>query len=169
MSSAAPVAKRILLIDDDRMQHTLLKGFIANFRSGPWEFEAVDSYAAGLKKLLSTRYSVCLLDVQLGDQSGLELLRAARAGDSLTPIILLTGELGDDFEDEAVEAGAMDYLVKGELTPRVLEHSIRYARKLGETLGQLKQMATRDGLTGLLNRREFDRILEEEWQRSTRC
>jgi two-component system, cell cycle response regulator len=36
-----------------------------------------------------------------------------------------------------MEAGALDYLVKGEITPRSLERSLRYALKLGSTLEAL--------------------------------
>jgi diguanylate cyclase (GGDEF)-like protein len=67
-----------------------------------------------------------------------------------------------------MNAGALDYLVKGEMTPRMLERSLRYALKLGETLDALRRLATRDQLTGLLNRREFDRILGEERERAHR-
>ena len=67
-----------------------------------------------------------------------------------------------------MNAGALDYLVKGEITPHSLERSLRYALKLGDTLGQLRQLATTDQLTGLLNRREFDRLLVEEVERTRR-
>jgi diguanylate cyclase (GGDEF)-like protein len=68
----------------------------------------------------------------------------------------------------AMEAGALDYMVKGEITPRMMERSLRYALKLGDTLEALRRLATRDQLTGLLNRREFDRILSEEEERVRR-
>jgi two-component system cell cycle response regulator len=160
--------RKILLIDDDRLQHALLQGFVGKFRSGPWELDVAADYASGLKKLLSGRHAVCLLDYRLGERDGLELLREARAAGGTVPVVFLTADSSDEIDDAAMEAGAMDYLVKGEITPRILEHSIRYARKLGETLAKLQQMATRDALTGLLNRREFQRILEEETVRSTR-
>lgn len=67
-----------------------------------------------------------------------------------------------------MNAGAFDYLVKTELNPRALERSLRYALKLGDTLDQLNRLATRDGLTGLLNRRELDRLLAEEAERARR-
>ena len=67
-----------------------------------------------------------------------------------------------------MEAGALDYLVKAEITPRSLERSLRYALKLGESIEALRKMATRDELSGLLNRREFDRILAEEEERAQR-
>jgi len=166
MSPSVPT--RILLIDDDRLQHRLIQEYVARFRGGPWELESAPDYVSGLKQLLSGKYAVCLLDYRLGDRDGLELMCAARAADCNTPVVILTAEASDELDDAAMNAGAMDYLVKSELTPRILEHSIRYARKLGSTLEQLKRLATRDGLTGQLNRREFERILHEEWQRSVR-
>ncbi len=159
---------RILLIDDDRLQHHLMQGFVGRFRGGPWTLDTASDYTTGLKKLLSGKYQVCVLDYRLGDRDGLELLREARAADSTTPVVFLTAEASEEIDEAAMDAGAMDYLVKSELTPRIIEHSIRYARKLGNTLEQLKRLATRDGLTGQLNRREFERILHEEWQRSVR-
>ncbi len=50
----------------------------------------------------------------------------------------------------------------------MLERSLRYALKLDETLVALRELATHDPLTGLLNRREFDRQLAEEVERSRR-
>jgi len=160
--------RRILLIDDDRLQHHLLQGIVKGFRGGPWELDVAADYATGLKKLLSGRHAVCLLDYRLGDRDGLELLREARAAGGAVPVVLLTADQSEEIDEAAMEAGAMDYLVKGELTPRILEHSIRYARKLGETLAKLQELATRDALTGLFNRREFQRMLQEECLRSLR-
>lgn len=160
--------RRILLIDDDRLQHRLVQGFVSGFRGGGWELDTAADYAAGLKKMCSGVHAVCLLDYRLGDRDGLELLREARAGGCAVPVVFFTADSSPETEDAAMEAGAMDYLVKGELTPRILEHSIRYARKLGETLNQLQQLATRDPLTGLSNRREFQRMIDEECQRGLR-
>ncbi len=164
----SPPVKKILLIDDDPMQHLMLSGFVSKFRQGPWELDTADTYEAGLKKLLSERHEVCLLDYRLGDHDGLELLQTAQREGCRVPVLFLTGDDREETDDAAMNAGALDYLVKGEITPRILEQSVRYARKLGQTLAKLSQMATRDALTGLFNRREFDRLIEEEWQRSVR-
>jgi two-component system cell cycle response regulator len=160
--------RKILLIDDDRLQQRLMHEMVKSFRSGPFELEEAQSYSEGMKKLTSGKYAACLLDYRLDDRDGLALLREARIAGCVTPVIVLTADDSEEVDIAAMEAGAVDYLVKGTLTPRLLERSLRYALKLDETLAQLRQLALRDELTRLLNRREFQRILEEEWDRSVR-
>ena len=160
--------RRVLLIDDDRMQCLLTKASFAQFRQEKFEVDWADTYEKGLKKLLSGEYTVCLLDYQLGERDGLELIREAIAAGCHVPIIFLTAEKGENIDIQAMEAGALDYLIKGEINTQALERSLRYALKLGDTMEALRQLATHDALTGLLNRREFDRILVEEHERALR-
>ncbi len=163
---AAP--QKILCIDDDRVQQRLVQQLVKNFRTGPFECDGAESYDSGLKKLLSGKYAACLLDYRLGRRDGIEMLHEARAAQCETPVIFLTGDDNEEIDIAAMEAGAVDYLVKGELKPRLLERSIRYALKLSETMRQLRQMALHDELTGLFNRRELHRLLGEEWHRGSR-
>ena len=163
-----PKVRKILLIDDDRVQQRLMLALVKNFRGTPFELEGALTYEEGVKKLVSGKYAVCLLDFRLDDRDGLSLLREARIAGCVTPVIVLTADDSEEVDLAAMEAGAVDYLVKGGLTPRLLERSLRYALKLDETLAQLRQFALRDELTHLFNRREFQRMLEEEWDRSVR-
>lgn len=163
-----PAARRILLIDDDRLQFRLTQEHFRAFPGAPYTLDWAATYAEGLERLLAGGYAACLLDYQLGSHDGLELIRAAVTAGCRTPIVFLTAETADRVDHAAMHAGALDYLVKGEITPRALERSLRYALKLGETLEALRQLATRDPLTGLLNRREFDRVLAEESERARR-
>jgi len=160
--------RKLLLIDDDRVQQRLVRELVKNFRSAPFELDEAGAYDEGLRKLLSGKYAACLLDYRLGDRDGLALLREARIAGCEMPVIVLTADDSEEVDIAAMDAGAVDYLVKGGLTPRLLERALRYALKLDETLAQLRQLAQRDELTKLLNRREFQRILEEEWDRSVR-
>jgi len=142
---------------------------VVKFPAGPWELDWADTYQAGLQKLCEGNYGVCLLDYRLDDgQDGLQLLKTARATGNQTPTIFLTAETDPALDEQALQAGAMDFLVKAEFTPRMLARSVRYAIKLGDTLEQLRLLATRDPLTGLRNRREFERLLADEWQRCAR-
>ena len=160
--------RKILLIDDDRLQHRLVQAHFERFGSGKYELEWAQTYDAGLERLMNGDYAACLLDFQLGERDGLALIREAVGQGCHVPIIFLTAETSEGVDIQAMDAGALDYLVKGEINTRSLERSLRYALKLGETLGQLHRLATRDELTGLLNRREFDRIIAEEEERARR-
>ncbi|HWA25418.1 MAG TPA: diguanylate cyclase [Lacunisphaera sp.] len=160
---------RLLLIDDNPTANDMLSRMVVKFPEGPWELDWADTYDSGLKKLCEGKYAVCLLDYRLDEgKDGLDLLRTARSAGNTTPTIFLTAETDPKLDEAALQAGAMDFLIKAEFTPRMLARSVRYARKLGETLEQLRHLATRDPLTGLRNRREFERLLGEEWQRCAR-
>ena len=158
---------RLLLIDDDRMQNRLIAEAVRSFRE-PFLVDWVDSYEAGLEKLTGGGYDVCLLDYGLGDRNGLDLLKAAISKGCSIPVIMLTANSDPAIDEAALEAGALDYLVKGEVTPVLLERSIRYTCKLSGTLGRLKELASLDQLTGLLNRREFQVAINAEWERHLR-
>ena len=150
------------------VEYRLLLAHFKNFQGERYELEWAATYEDGLEKLLRGTHAACLLDYQLGVRNGLELIREAVAQGCRTPIVFLTAESAERVDVAAMNAGALDYLVKGEITPRMIERSLRYGLKLGETLEALRRMATRDQLTGLLNRREFERILMEEDERVRR-
>ena len=160
--------RKILMIDDDRLQFRITQAHFKSFQAEVYELEWAASYEEGLPRLLSGGYTACLLDYQLGPRDGLQLIREAVSAGCRTPIVFLTADSSSQVDIEAMNAGALDYLVKGEITPRSLERSLRYALKLGDTLEALRLLATRDQLTGLLNRRELDRILLEEAERAQR-
>jgi two-component system cell cycle response regulator len=160
--------RKILLIDDDRLQFRITQASFNSFQGEHYELEWSATFEEGLAKLLAGGHVACLLDYQLGERDGLQLIREAVAQGCRTPIVFLTAETAERVDVAAMEAGALDYLVKGEITPRTLERSLRYALKLGDTLEALRRLATRDQLTGLLNRREFDRIMTEEEERVRR-
>jgi diguanylate cyclase (GGDEF)-like protein len=160
--------RRVLLIDDDRLQCQMTKACLAQFWLEKFEVDWTDTYEDGLKKLLQGDYSVCLLDYQLGPRDGLMLLREAIAAGCRVPVIFLTAEKDEKIDLAAMEAGALDYLIKGEINTRTLERTLRYAVKLSDSMEALRKLATHDELTGLLNRREFDRILNEEHERARR-
>jgi diguanylate cyclase (GGDEF)-like protein len=161
--------QKILLIDDNPAAFDTMKRMVRSFAHGTWEMDYAETYASGLKKLLTGKYAVCLLDYHLDEgKDGLQLLREAALAESTTPVIFLTADPNPAVDDAALEAGAVDFLVKAEFTPQILERAVRYARRLGETLSLLRRQATRDKLTGLHNRREFDRMLDEELHRSSR-
>ncbi len=118
---------RILLIDDDEDDHVLVHDMLAEASGEEPSLECVSEWDEGLKAVVGGNYDVYLVDYRLGDRDGLDLIREAVAQGCPVPSILLTGQDSRDVDLSAGEAGAADYLVKGELTPPLLERAIRYA------------------------------------------
>ena len=100
---------RIFLLEDDE---TLGRG-IAMALAGP---EASVTCRASLaqtwKTLEKDRFDLLILDINLPDGSGLDLLRQLRAGGDCTPAILLTANDLELDEVTGLEAGADDYITK---------------------------------------------------------
>ncbi len=117
----------ILLVGDDEDDCFLTRAVLNEVYGDQVKVEWVSSFEAAKEAILSGRHRLCLLDYHLGARTGLELLREALAQGCSTPIILLTGHNDWDLDVEAMEAGAADYLVKGQFGTRQLERSIRYA------------------------------------------
>lgn len=162
------MARRLLLIDDDRLQPRVLRQLLEQFRGEKFELEWAPTYEEGLDRLMAGGISACLLDYELGERDGLQLLREAMLRGCPVPILFLTAESAESLELAVLNAGAVDFIVKSEVTPRSLERSLRYALRLADTLEAMRRLATHDELTGLANRRELDRILGEECERSRR-
>ena len=154
------------MIDDDRGQARIVDAAFGKFAGEKFELHWAPSYDDGLLALREGNFTACLLDYQLGARDGLELLREAVSQGVTTPVIFLTSETSGDVDTQALHAGALDYLVKFEISPRGLERSLRYTLRLHEMLSELRRLATRDMLTTLFNRREGVRLLENEVERS---
>ncbi len=158
--------RKVLLIDDDRGQAKIVDASFGKFTGEKFELHWAPNFDDGLLALRREHFAACLLDYQLGPESGLDLLREVVRLEIDTPVVLLTSESASDVDTQAMNLGALDYLVKQELSPRGLERSLRYAIKLHATLGELRRLATRDMLTGLFNRREGVRLIEREVERA---
>jgi PAS domain S-box-containing protein len=114
---------RILLIDDDPIDRELVRYQLLD--SGQTiEYETADSGRKGLALIRSWDPDCVLLDLNLPDMQGLELLRSAIAGSPLTPIIVITAHGSEQIAVEAMRNGAADYLIKGTLTANTLAHSV---------------------------------------------
>ncbi len=122
----------ILLVDDDEDDYLLTRELLEEIEPTKYGLHWVTDYDAGLAKLKSGYYDVILIDHYFGGHTGVELVREAVAAGCTAPMILLTGVGGRDIDVAAMQAGAADYLEKGNLTADVLERSIRYAISAAE-------------------------------------
>jgi diguanylate cyclase (GGDEF)-like protein/PAS domain S-box-containing protein len=141
----AALSFKVLLVDDASFAHQFLQQLLseANYaHSIDW----CDTFDAGLAALKRGRYDVCLLDFQLGERSGLEFLHEAKLRGVPTPIIMLTGHGTRELDMLALEAGASEYVVKGEFTAETLDKTIRYAVEKARTLERLRDSEERFAL-----------------------
>ena len=127
---------KVLLVEDDEDDYVIICDLLSEMER--FELEWVIDYEDALKAIEREEHDVCLLDYRLGERSGLELLREALRRGYKAPIILLTGQGDREVDLEAMQAGAADYLIKGQIDAPLLERSIRYAftrtlRILGES------------------------------------
>lgn len=100
--------KRILIVEDDR---ALGDGLCMALRNPDLELTLCRTCSAALAELEKGDFDLLLLDVNLPDGSGLDILREVRQS-SATPVILLTA---NDLETDIVlglESGADDYVTK---------------------------------------------------------
>ena len=117
----------VLMVDDDEDEYIVVEKYLKRATTNTYTVKWVDSFERALEVLEGSRFHVCLLDYQLGAHTGIELLREIRKRGHNVPVILLTGHGNVAIDVEAMEQGAFDYVEKTELTPNLLERSIRYA------------------------------------------
>ena len=118
---------RITLIDDDEDCFVIVRDLLADAQGIRTKLTWHDSYEKGLAAIGMNHTDVFLLDYRLGANTGLDLLREARARKIVTPFILLTGQGDQETAVEAMKFGATDYLVKGQIDVSLIERSLRHA------------------------------------------
>jgi signal transduction histidine kinase len=118
---------KILLIEDDEDDYILTRETLAEVHGEKFQLTWASTYEAGWDALTSGEYDAVLMDYDLGPHTGLDLTREANLSGCKAPIILLTGRGNYEVDVEAMKAGATDYLAKSEVTPRLLERTIRYS------------------------------------------
>ena len=117
----------ILVVDDDEDDYFLTHAILVEVYGDQVDVEWIPSIEDAINALVSGRHGLCFLDYNLGARTGHDLLREVLAKGCRTPIIMLTGNADWHVDVKTMEAGAADYLVKGQFGGPQLERSIRYA------------------------------------------
>ena len=151
---------RVLLVEDNPPDAALIREFLKG-ASAPVAIHHVERLEDALSALSEDSFDVVLLDLSLPDAQGLETLRRLLDQPSkiVPPVLVMTGLDDEGIATKAVQAGAQDYLVKGEYEPTTLIRSLRYAiersrlvRELERAREEAELRATHCPLTELPNR-----------------
>ena len=132
-------AVRVLLVDDDEDDYIITRELVSKIGNPRFKLDWVDNYDAALAALQRREHDICLLDYRLGIKTGLELLRETQSLNGRPPMILLTGQGDHEIDLEATKAGAVDYLIKGQLDVDRLERAMRYALEGQRTKERLRR------------------------------
>ena len=188
--------KAKILIVDDRPENLLTLEHLLD--APDIEPIRATSGEQALDRTLDHDFALILLDVNMPGMNGYEVAELMRGSKRTRhiPIIFVTASRMESSQIfRGYDSGAVDYLFKPlepaifkgkvgvfldlfrhrealrektrELDGRLIELE-ELRRQLEESNKQLRLLSSLDGLTGLLNRRRFDEIYNEEWRRSIR-
>jgi DNA-binding NtrC family response regulator len=130
----------ILVVDDEP---NILRTVKNALRVEGYDTDSAPTGTAALEKLGSRSYDLALLDVQLPEVNGLEVLRRVRAQGVDTPVLVMSGHGTIEMAVQATRLGARDFLEKPLSTDRLLlavGNALEVARLKGE-LKELKEAA----------------------------
>lgn len=133
---------RVLLVEDDTAFATFLATALA-VATEPAAVQAVGDLAGALEQIRQTSPDAVVLDLNLPDSEGLATLRAVLASAPQLPVVVLTGVADVDIARQALQLGAQDWLLKGELDPDVVQRAVRYAverKRLTDRLVQAQKL-----------------------------
>ena len=151
---------KVLAIDDSELIHRLLE---ARLQGENLELHSATSSEEGLKKAKLLQPEVVLLDIGLEGMNGFELLTKLKEDNETQNIavIFISATVEPMDRVRGLDMGAIDFITKP-FDALELKARVRSALRTQYLVKMLEQRAQLDGLTGLWNRRYFDRRLEQE-------
>src|SRR5690606_25042866 len=125
--------QRLLIVEDEA---AIRRGLIDVFVYHGFEVDSAEDGPEGLRKALTGRHDLVVLDVMLPGMDGFEICRRIREADRDQPVIMLTARTTDEDIVQGLSLGADDYVAKpfsvAQLVLRV-QAVLRRARRTAET------------------------------------
>jgi two-component system OmpR family response regulator len=101
--------RRLLVVEDDQQTREHVS---KSFEQVGWTVETSDNGVIGLQHALSKKFDLIILDRSLPGLDGLSALKAMRAAEVKTPVLILSALAHLDERVKGLRAGGDDYLVK---------------------------------------------------------
>ncbi|MDP2808727.1 MAG: diguanylate cyclase [Rhodocyclaceae bacterium] len=167
---------KILLVEDTRAVAAVMAARLTSFGH---EVSHAENGQVAFDKFRESPPDLVLMDIEMPVMNGFEATNRIRALETTqkwawTPIIFLTASDTPENLITAIEAGGDDFLVKG-LSEDVLHAKMKAMARIAAmrqllSIANLKleQQASRDGLTGLFNRRWMDLNVDSAWAECVR-
>ncbi|MFK7810634.1 MAG: response regulator [Saprospiraceae bacterium] len=130
----------ILIIEDNTPDYKLLEHHLQEASIKHDLFRA-DTLFEGIEIALEKPIDIVLLDLSLPDSTGFKTLSKFLDRVNAIPVILMTGMNNEIVGNQAIKAGAQDFLVKGQFDGKLLGRSIRYSLQRYKTQNKLRETA----------------------------
>lgn len=150
--------KHILMADGSKYNLKCAKEILGN----SYEIFGAQSGEEALLFLKKVIPDLILLDVAMPDMSGYDVMERMKEDEQLreVPVIFLTAEADREGEIRGLKMGAMDFIRKP-FDPEIMRSRIEKILKMTDQKKELQDIALKDGLTDLLNRRSMERLLNQ--------
>ena len=144
----------ILIVDDEPFVADLLLHWVQNV----WDYPSIVAYTGeeAIIAMREQRPRLVLLDINLPDINGIDVLRAIKSADDFLPVVMISAQESVAIAVEAIKAGAYDYLTKPIDTER-LQVIIRNALNTYSFHQKLRLLQTE-----LNNRYDFSNIVSAD-------
>lgn len=157
--------EKILIVDDSLLQATQLKAIIED------EYDVTIAQTAedGLRRASDEDFSLILLDVVMPEMDGFTLLKKLQEEiiTQSVPVILITSLADAVNEQHGLILGAVDYITKPYI-PLIVKARVNTHVKLYRYRRQIEEQSMTDQLTGVANRRRYDRYSLTKWSEAAR-
>lgn len=162
---------KILLAEDTRVMAAVLASRLA---ACGHEVEVAINGKIALEMFAAASYDLVLMDIEMPEMNGFEATNRIRAIEATckwawTPILFLTASDTPENLVTAIEAGGDDFLAKTvpeivlQAKMKAMSRIATLRRNLSIANRKLEEQASRDGLTGICNRRYMDIRLDAAW------
>ncbi|MDP4200870.1 MAG: sigma-54 dependent transcriptional regulator [Bacteroidota bacterium] len=154
LTSAEEQAAPILIVDDEPFVADLVNHWVHDV----WDYPTIVAYSgeAGIVAMREKKPRLVLLDINLPDIHGIDVLRAMRSADEHLPIVMISAQESVSVAVESLKAGAYDYLTKPIDTER-LQVIIRNALQTHSFHEKLRALRAE-----LNNRYDFSNIISSD-------
>ena len=157
--------EKILIVDDSMVQAAQLKAILAD----EYDITIAQTPEDGLCKASSEDFSLILLDVVMPGMDGFTLLKKLQEEivTQSIPVILITSLADAVNEQRGLVLGAVDYITKP-FIPMIVKARVNTHVKLYHYRQQAERQSMTDQLTGIANRRRYDRYSLAKWREAAR-
>ncbi|MGN7612491.1 diguanylate cyclase [Magnetococcales bacterium HHB-1] len=157
--------QKILLVDDAPQNIQVLNAILGQDYTILFSTNGQDALYVSQQQ----KPDLILLDILMPEMDGFEVCQKLKKN-PLTreiPVIFVTSMSEEQDEAKGFDLGAVDYIQKP-IRPAIVKARVKTHLELKQQRDVLERLSTLDGLTGIANRRQFDKMLEQEWRRAIR-